>query len=136
MAASLCCKKLRLLAMAPPGLYVSCCLRLTPCCHYVLSFLKVYSLALPLSFVFLPLAMFCGIFRNAAVNMTTYERSNRSMYPHLRGGNPFDQGLARNLQEFFGLFTLHTPSFAPHSNCRFRQRQLAQETALHEAKLG
>jgi hypothetical protein len=68
----------------------------------------MYSLAVALTFVFLPLAMFCGILRNAAVNMTTYERSNRSIYPHLRGGNPFDQGLVLNLKEFFGSLTVHT----------------------------
>ncbi len=50
----------------------------------------------------MPLAMFCSIFRNAVSNMTTYERSNRNIYPHLRGGNPFDQGLIFNLKEFFG----------------------------------
>jgi hypothetical protein len=63
---------------------------------------QVYALAVTAAFMFLPLAMFCNIFRNAAFNLTTYERSNRGVYPHFQGGNPFDRGWMLNLREFFG----------------------------------
>jgi hypothetical protein len=63
---------------------------------------QVYALVLVTSFMFMPLAMFCNIFRNAALNLTTYERSNRGVYPHFQSGNPFDRGFILNLREFFG----------------------------------
>jgi hypothetical protein len=53
----------------------------------------------------LPFVMFCSIVRNAASNLTTYERSNIGVYPHLRGGNPFDLGIVGNVKEFFGKST-------------------------------
>lgn len=55
------------------------------------------------TFMVLPFAMFCNMLRNAASNMTTYERSNAGVYPHLRGGNPFNVGIIGNLKEFFGM---------------------------------
>ena len=70
--------------------------------------LQVYVLAISLSFMPLPFAMFCSILRNAASNLTAYERSNRGVYPHLRGGNPFDRGLVYNMKEFFGKNTFLT----------------------------
>jgi hypothetical protein len=107
---------------------------------------QVYALAVTAAFMFLPLAMFCNIFRNAASNLTTYERSNRGVYPHFQGGNPFDRGLMLNLREFFGKFISAlrwifspprplTRSF-PFNRGRFRRCQLAQQTVVHEAEFG
>jgi hypothetical protein len=81
--------------------------------HTPETWLQVFALTVAFSFTFMPLAMFCSIFRNAVSNMTTYERSNRSTYPHLRGGNPFDQGLVFNLKEFFGMQCSRVKHFSP-----------------------
>ena len=63
--------------------------------------------------MFMPFAMLCMICRNAASNMTAYERSNRSVYPHFRGGNPFNRGFAFNLKEFFGSFRVSSVARCP-----------------------